>query len=797
MCIRSGSRLWGYKFVLFLCLLGFLTACSSSEEKSVEYLNRANEYYEQGKFAEAKLEAKNAIKLDPKASNAFLILGNCSVKEQNWRGAFGAYSKAVELDPSLIEAQLGLGRIYLLSRQLDKTNEVVDKVLEIAPHNIEAHLLRSATLIQKEDYDGALRILAGIKAEHPGNIDAVLGMIAAYEKKGDNRKANEILSSALKEKPNNNVLQYKAASLAEGAGDYAAAEKHYFALLKSAEDKAPIQLMIARLYERAGQLEKAESMLSKLISENPDNVDYRMGLAGLHVRSEKYGKAIAVIDAAPQDSDSIQLELAKVDVLIGQKDFAQAIELLESVSEKNDDHPLSSKALSKLGALYLNNNNYNDALEVLNQAISKNPDPETLQLRAQAHLALGDIDGAIADLQVVRKELPDNYAARQLLARAYLAQDKGLMAVEELHDILERNAEYSPSRNLLVTYYARYGQWDLAEEELSRLLIKTPEDPSLLIAMGDVKRVQKDYESARQYYKSVLNLKEGKGPALLRLGVLAEMDKNYTQALGYYEEALSLHPKSAAAIERKLFTLYSSGHLSEMAEYQNYLLKTLPENPVLHDMFGRLAMAQGDNELAKREFRKASRLAPEWGVPYQRLIGVYMASGNTDQIIKECQAVLDEDPDAYIEEFLLGQIYQMNGEVSKAEGAYASVLEKRPDFMPAANNLAYVYAENYSDTETLEKGLELAKKAAADGNPEALDTLGWLYHLLGNREQSIEVLNKAYEKDPSSKIIAYHLAVVLEKWSYKAEAKRIIKTALADENDFPERNDLKELLKRL
>ena len=410
---------------------------------------------------------------------------------------------------------------------------------------------------------------------------------------------------------------------------------------------------------------------------------------------------------------------------------------------------------------------------------------------------MDDVDGAIADLQIVRKEMPDNYQARYLLARAYFAQDKGLMAVEELHDTLELNADYTPSRNLLVQYYSRYGQWDAAEDELAVLIERNPEDPSLLLALGDVKRLRGDLAAAKEAYESVLVLPEGHGPALLRLGLLAETDKDYVSANDFYNKVLELHPKSAAAIERKLMALHASGDKAEFEAYRAKLLAEDADSPVLHDMLGRLAMVQKDRDLAEKEFRKARELAPEWSVPYQRLIGLYIANQETDKVVQECKAVLEKNPEAYVEEFMIGQIYQMQGSTDAAMQAYESVLKKQPKFLPAANNLAYLLAETSTDEATLRRALDMAKLAAEKDNPEALDTLGWLYHLLGNREQSIETLNRAYEKIPDNKTVAYHLAVVLAKWSHPVEARRVVESALMDGKEFPERAKLEELLKSL
>lgn len=786
------------KVCLLLCVLVLFAACSSPEEKSAEYTEKAVMYYEQGEFDEAMIEAKNAVKLDKKAARALLVIADCHVKDQNWRKAFGAYSRAAEADPSLIGAQLGLGRIYLLSRQYDKAAEQAAKILKLDAENTPAHLLKAGVLLQSGDLDGAKRILSAILTRQPGDVDAVIGLVTAYERSGEADSAARALREGLAANPENRILLFKAASMAEAAGDYAAAERHYLDLLEVSDNKAPVQLMIARLYERSGQTDKAESIMVRQIQENPENLDYRLALAGFHLRGERFDRATAVLDQAEKDGlTDIKLDLARGDVLYAEKKPDELATVLSAAAEKYPDHPLAATALSKLGSLRIAQKDFKGALEALNAAAERSASPEILFLRAQARLATDDVEGAIADLQIVRKEMPDNYRARYLLARAYFAQDKGLMAVEELHDTLELNADYIPSRNLLVQYYSRYGQWDAAEEELGVLLEKNPEDPSLLLALGDVKRMRGDVAAARDAYQDVLELPDGHGPALLRLGLLAESDKEYDRAIDYYDRVLELHPKSAAAIERKLMAMHAAGDTDALNAYREALLNEDMESPILHDMFGRLAMLQKDRDTAEKEFRKARELAPEWSVPYQRLIGLYMANDETDKVIEECKRVLEKNPDAYVEEFMLGQIYQMRNENEAAVAAYESVLEKQPKFLPAANNLAYLLAETSTDEATLKRALGLAEMAAEKGNPEALDTLGWLYHLLGNREQSIETLNKAYEKIPNNKTVAYHLAEVLAKWSHNVEARRVAEAALKDGGDFPERAKLEELLKSL
>ena len=77
----------------------------------------------------------------------------------------------------------------------------------------------------------------------------------------------------------------------------------------------------------------------------------------------------------------------------------------------------------------------------------------------------------------------------------------------------------------------------------------------------------------------------------------------------------------------------------------------------------------------------------------------------------------------------LGEIYEKQKDPLKARDAYEKLLTKNPEFVPALNNLAYLYAEKLND---VDKAYKLARKASdLRSDASIADTLGWVLYKKG------------------------------------------------------------------
>jgi Flp pilus assembly protein TadD len=111
------------------------------------------------------------------------------------------------------------------------------------------------------------------------------------------------------------------------------------------------------------------------------------------------------------------------------------------------------------------------------------------------------------------------------------------------------------------------------------------------------------------------------------------------------------------------------------------------------------------------------------------------------------------------------------GHVDAAVRDLRRVLELKPDDANAMNALGYTLADR---TENKTEALELIQKALTlkPGEPAIIDSLGWVQYRLGNLDEALEQLRRAYDKQPDAEIAA-HLGEVLWVSGQKDEARRI------------------------
>jgi Flp pilus assembly protein TadD len=145
---------------------------------------------------------------------------------------------------------------------------------------------------------------------------------------------------------------------------------------------------------------------------------------------------------------------------------------------------------------------------------------------------------------------------------------------------------------------------------------------------------------------------------------------------------------------------------------------------------------------------------------------------------------------------LLGTIYDMQKKFDLAEKHYRAALEIKPDFAPAANNLAFLLAGQNKD---MEEALTLAQKAKEllPDDASIMDTLGWVYYKKGLYDSAISEFRDSMAKLPRNPVVRYHLGLAYLKKGNKAGAREQLSRALELSNSFDGADDARKVLAEL
>ncbi len=136
--------------VVLAILVGFTSCSRDPNVVKKRYLESGNKYFEKGRYKEASIQYRNALKRDPKFGEAHYKLGLVALKVNNIQDAVGSFRRAIELirpdQPDHWEAVVHLTEIYLAvargeKQYMDEVEKFTGELLKRDPNSFDAHRL--------------------------------------------------------------------------------------------------------------------------------------------------------------------------------------------------------------------------------------------------------------------------------------------------------------------------------------------------------------------------------------------------------------------------------------------------------------------------------------------------------------------------------------------------------------------------------------------------------------------------------------------------------------------------------
>jgi tetratricopeptide (TPR) repeat protein len=177
------------------------------------------------------------------------------------------------------------------------------------------------------------------------------------------------------------------------------------------------------------------------------------------------------------------------------------------------------------------------------------------------------------------------------------------------------------------------------------------------------------------------------------------------------------------------------------------------------------------------------------------LISTYIAANKLPQALNQIETSLAKQPDNPQLLMTLGEIYLKQKDPLKARDAYEKLLTRNPEFVPALNNLAYLYAEKLND---VDKAYKLVRKAAdLRSDPGIGDTLGWVLYKKGDYQQAQILLQESAGKLPQNSDVQFHLGMASYMMCQADAARAAFQQALKGSADFEGKEEAQRRLSLL
>lgn len=778
---------WG---VLLIALAAWTPACNRDPNLvKRKYLESGNRYFERGKYREASIMYRSALRKDARYGEAYYRLGLTSLKLKQPGMALRQFHRAFELlpeGPLRAETSNRLADLYLAQFLLDTRRE--------SPIRDElASLLKNPRLTAFD----RLRLEAHV-AWKDGGLDEA---IEKFRQADRLRPHDPPLILALAQ-----ALMAKGETLLPQRGPEAA--KPWFEeavriskdVIERNRGFAPMYDVLYGHYMRQGLLSEADQIRQLKVNNNPKNADFRLQLATHYLQTNRPGQAQQVIDALLADRETFPDGRDRAgDFYMLHQQFDKAIEYYRAGLGGGGEEWLHFQR--KIADALVAQGKRDQAAALLDQEILKRfpRDPVAQALRASLRLESGSaaqVQQAVSELQESARKLPNNPVVRYNLGRALFLRGDLEQAQIQFEASAKLQADYLPPRLALCELHLRRREYAAALALADRILAQAPEEFTARMLRSQALEGLGRTEEARASILEAGRMSASTPAPLISLGLLEINSRRFDAAAKVFQQCLSRFPGQPLCT-LGLAEAYTGQ--SEFSKAQALLEAELERNPSRRDL--RLALSNvhtlGGRYDAAIGILKAMAAAEPNSADLQIRLGeTHRLKGDLRAAIEHFRRARQLQPDNADVHVWLALLLHMTGRADEARQHYQDILRLQPDNAIALNNLAYVMAENGGD---LELALTYAQRARLKlpGVPEVADTLGWIYIKKQLTANALTIYDELVAKYPTNPIYRYHRGMALLQKGDRAEARKELEAALRNRPEPEDRAKIEDLMRRI
>jgi len=498
-------------------------------------------------------DLEKAVALDPKSTQAGTALAQVQLRLKHYDGALAAAQALEQQQPGSAEVQNLKGGIYLAQGNRANARAAFDKAVSLQPTFLPAVGNLAQLDVQDGKPDAARQRLEAVLAKDAKNLGAMtaLAELAIAQKRPDEattwlEKANTASPDAIApvlrlgahylrtNQPQKSLTlarkyQTAYASNAElldmlgqsqlSTSDYAGALETYSKLVNVVPKSAPAQMRLAAVHEQMKNERAAADSLKRAAELQPGFVPARAAQIQKAVRQGKFDDGLVIArDLQKLNPKSPLGYMFEGDILASQKKFAQALPSYQRAAQLADSGPVTIKLAQAMKQA----SREKDVMPLLANWEKRHPNDGLVAMyTAETHLANKQYKPAIALLEGILKQNPDNPSALNNLAWAYqqVKDPRALVTAEKAFKRAPNNPALMDTLGLLLV---EQGDAARGVSLLQKAVAKAPEEPEFryhlavgLNKAGDKDAARKELVALLEKNKSFSQVKEAE--ALLKL----------------------------------------------------------------------------------------------------------------------------------------------------------------------------------------------------------------------------------------------------------------------------------------
>jgi tetratricopeptide (TPR) repeat protein len=763
---------------LFIVLIVLVAGSSCSRDPNIakrKYVESGNKYFEKGKYKEASIMYRSALKKDVRYGEAYYRLGLTALR-------LG--------DP--ITAERCLRRAFELLRpgrdRDDATSKLTDLYLAVyisdtrRGKSFEVELTDFAKQKGVNSFD-RLRLEAYVAWKN-GRAEEALAKFKA---------ANDV-------RPMDPSLVLAYVQVLASRNQFEEAERLAQELIAKDQTFGAIYDALYVEYARRNRLADAERIRQLKAENNPSVIDYRLQLASHYYLLQRRDEAARVIGALIADRKKFPQAQEKAgDFYMMFREFDKAIAYYKGGLGGSKDQKLSAQR--KIADALVAQGKQDQALSMVeNEILKENPkDAVGLALRATLWLEMGNrsqLQQALSDLESAASRLPRNAVVRFNLGRAYWVKGDLEQARIQFRAAIDIQPDYLAPQLALTQIHINKGEYASALQVTNETLSISPNNVTAKMLRAVALQGIGKTDEARADLQSVLRNNPNSAEAKFRLGLLELNQKNYVAAERVFQQC-----RDAAGGD--VICLVGQAEVFTAQKQFDKAVQTLAAGQAKYPDRQEIRLALANTQVLAGQFNAAAKLFSDMVVKepasadlHLRLAETYRRMGNFSEAMQHFRKVKELQPNNPDAAVWLALLLHQTGREAEAKKEYEQILRLQPDNAIALNNLAYVITEQGGDLDVALTYAQRAKQKAPD-SPDIADTLGWIYIRKNLTDNAMSIYDDLVVKQPKNATYRMHLGMALVQKRLWPRAKKELEAALSSNPSEQDAQKIKALLQKI
>ena len=468
----------------------------------------AEEYLRKGDLAKSEQLTQLAVGVNPRFREGLFLMGKIHGVKKEWSLSEEAFKKVIELDlpGSDEEGVIALATVYVDSKRPEKAIAVLQELVERNPNHLLGYYYLGRVYSELDRMEDAIRSYEKAVSINPSFSSALKAIALIYEYQGKKEEAIESLLRVLEIEIDNNSVRNHLGQLYLEKNDIDSALNQFEIVARDQPKDTTARLRIGLIYLQKQNYKKADEILSSLVKEAPDlhRVRYYSGVV-----KEKLGDSGGAMKEFTQVDTTADVYVeARLGLAFLQEESGDIVVAEKTIRTALKQHPNSAELHAGLASLLTKQKRGEEAIRLLQEAISKAPKDETLWFSlGEVYEKTGKTEDLYRSMKTVLEINPDNANALNYLGYTYA--EKGIR-LEEAEQLIVRALQAKPKDGYITDslgwVYFKKGEFDKAVKKLEEANRLAPNDPTIMEHLADALEKVGEKKRAGEIYRQILQV---------------------------------------------------------------------------------------------------------------------------------------------------------------------------------------------------------------------------------------------------------------------------------------------------